>query len=132
MKRALTLITVISFVSLAIFGFDSSFGFSECIAKATGGGSCPGQTNLLQYINFHLGSISSFFNISIGSQVSIALSLISFVLALGSILISRHIARTSLLRSFAKSSPGPDGTFIPLIRLHLLRSSVFYLRPGPF
>ena len=136
MKKALTIITVISFVSLAVFGFvglgHSSFGFSECLSKAQGGGACPGQTNLLEYINFHLGAISSFFNVTIGNQISIILSLIGISFVLSFYLFIRSIPKISLVCAPTRQFSRENKSFVSLVELHLLRSSVFYLRPGPF
>lgn len=85
MKRALTIITVLSFISIAVFGFMAIGHGNEhkgraCLATTVNGQSCPKEFGLAGILAFHLGTFKSF-STAVFAQ-TIFMSLVFGVLAL--------------------------------------------------
>lgn len=65
MKQWLTVLTILSFISIAVFGFmamghGNEHGGEACLATTINGKGCPKEFGLAGVLNFHLGTFKSF------------------------------------------------------------------------
>lgn len=92
MKYLLIMALVISFPGIAFLGFADMHHHNEmqnhtavCLFAASEGVNCPGQSNLLEFLNFHLGALKDYSTSAAASGV--LLLIISLLTLLASALI---------------------------------------------
>lgn len=114
MKISLTILLVISFVSIAVFGFfgmNSTMGpghKSDCIAAVAQDADCPQETNSLDFAIFHVDAFRSFSLTTLTVNIATAFLLV-LALFLGLGFLLRRIFYTPYLAlsfsRFTDSSP---------------------------
>lgn len=65
MKLSISIISIFSFISLAVFGFlgmnsAMSHGHAACVASVAQNFNCPAETNQIGFVSFHLDALKSF------------------------------------------------------------------------
>jgi len=80
MTRTITILIMVSFVAIAVFGFLGiefmTSHHAPCIVSTSQGGICPEESAPLGYINFHLNALRNFSTAVFASVSFLILSLI--------------------------------------------------------
>ena len=112
MRFALTTLVVISFASIAVFGFfamnhESGHSNSLCIAATTQSGVCPENGSRVALAAFHLGAYRTFTNAIVDVGIlNILIAVLSFLLLfIVALDIRKFRAEPSFV--FLKKTPSP-------------------------
>ncbi len=102
MKRVVTILIVVSFVAISVFGFIGvefmTSHHEACIVSTVHGGMCPEASAPLDYINFHMNALKSFSTAVFGYSSALGALLLVSILALAAAfkLVAPGFADTNL------------------------------------